>query len=443
MRAPTPHDPLGLSRRWPIRASVGLVAAAAVVLAAVWSGRRYVKDPDIKLGAAPLVGEWLWRPTWLLGPAAVVAVVVVLFGPRCVARMSPGWAITVAGAASAAFAMALASADGASQVLTPVVHPTEYWANLDALPPAGEMIRRFSDVRFLLDYSVHVKGHPPGFVLLLKGLAALGLGEPWVTAAVSVAGTALMTVGVLLTVRVMAGDDAMRRVAPFLVVIPFAVWTGVSADAFFAGVAAMATAAGAHAIVASTPRRRILLGLACGLLLGWSFILGYGAATFLAVPALVLVGLGGRAVTPRVQAATGALIGFAAVLGGFALLGFWWWDGLSTTRTLYWWGTAQFRPWRYFLLANVAATLIAVGPAVVAGVATMRRSVRWWLVAGALVAITASNLSQYSKGEVERIWLIFFPWLVPAVAQLPRPRLWLAVQAGCTLVLQAWLVSKW
>ncbi len=59
------------------------------------------------------------------------------------------------------------------------------------------------------------------------------------------------------------------------------------------------------------------------------------------------------------------------------------------------------------------------------------------------MAIVASNVSQYSKGEVERIWLIFFPWLVPAAAVLTRRRGWLVCQAAGALVLQAWLVSKW
>ncbi len=329
------------TRSWPV--AIALVSAVSLVAAAVWSGRRYIDDPDIKLGAAPLVGEWVWRPTWLLAPAAVIALLTVVFGPALADRLSPGRLVVFSGVASAAFAVGLAAADGASQFLAPVVHRTEYWANVARLPPAGEMIRRYSDIEFLLDYSVHAKGHPPGFLLQLKGLDAIGLGAPWATAAVSVIGTALMTVGVLLTVRVVAGDAAARRTAPFLVVAPYAVWTAVSADAWFSGVAAMATAAGAHALVAESLARRIGLAWCAVCSSDGRCCSGTGAAPFLAVPAAVLVAVGGRDWRRRVQAALSALAGTAVVIGGFAALGFWWWNGLETTRTFYWWGTAQFR----------------------------------------------------------------------------------------------------
>jgi methylthioxylose transferase len=425
--------------------AVPVLAGSGVVLAAVWSGRRYVKDPDIKLGAAPLVGSWEWRPTALILPAVVLALLTVAFGESTMRRLRAGWAITVAAAVTAGFSVLLAAADGASAMLEPVVDRTEYWANLPTLPPAGEMVRRHSDISFLLNYSVHVKGHPPGFLLVLKALAAIGLGAPWAVAAVQVIGTALMTVGVLLTTRIVAGREAMTRTAPFLAVIPFALWTAMSADGYFAGTAAIAVGVGAHALVAPSRRRRVCLAVLCGLLLGWSFILGYGAATFLAVPAAVLIGTPGPAVRERVEAGVGAFLGFVAVIGGFALAGYWWWDGLNATRNLYWWGTAQFRPWRYFLLSNLAVICIAVGPAVIAGLGSMPRirDRRWWLLGGAVVALTVTNLSQYSKGETERIWLLFFPWLVPAVAHLSRRRAWLVLQATSAIVLQVWLVSKW
>jgi hypothetical protein len=71
------------------------------------------------------------------------------------------------------------------------------------------------------------------------------------------------------------------------------------------------------------------------------------------------------------------------------------------------------------------------------------------LVVGALLAMTVSNLSQLTKGEVERIWLLFYPWLVSCGGVVvAQDRRWrgaavVAVQAACALVLQAALVSKW
>jgi hypothetical protein len=61
----------------------------------------------------------------------------------------------------------------------------------------------------------------------------------------------------------------------------------------------------------------------------------------------------------------------------------------------------------------------------------------------------ASHLSQYTRGEVERIWLLFFPWIVVAggaligVSARLRSATWVAAQAAAAVVLQAALVSKW
>ena len=72
----------------------------------------------------------------------------------------------------------------------------------------------------------------------------------------------------------------------------------------------------------------------------------------------------------------------------------------------------------------------------------------WVLVGSALICIAVADLSQHSKGEVERIWVLFFPWVVPATVVLGRRSAraqngWLVAHAATALVLQAWLVSKW
>ena len=97
--------------------------------------------------------------------------------------------------------------------------------------------------------------------------------------------------------------------------------------------------------------------------------------------------------------------------------------------------------------------LIAVGPAALAGIIRLRQRGLWLLVAGALVAVVASTASQYSKGEVERIWLLFFPWIMLAAAPLADPsatthgtlrlRTWLTTQATIAILLQASLITKW
>jgi hypothetical protein len=104
---------------------------------------------------------------------------------------------------SGAFALLLALTDGADGVLHGAVHPSEYLANLTTAPPAGEFVRTF--VERIDEYSVHVRGHPPGFVLVLKALDSVGLGDGWPTALLSVAATMALTAGRML--RTDATDD--------------------------------------------------------------------------------------------------------------------------------------------------------------------------------------------------------------------------------------------
>ncbi|CAM5268894.1 hypothetical protein STENM223S_01006 [Streptomyces tendae] len=46
-----------------------------------------------------------------------------------------------------------------------------------------------------------------------------------------------------------------------------------------------------------------------------------------------------------------------------------------------------------------------------------------FLVAAALLALLAADLSGMSKAETERIWLPFALWILPSCAFLPAPRL--------------------
>jgi methylthioxylose transferase len=426
--------------------SAALVVAAIVVAISVVWGWRVQADDRVKLGAAPVVGEWRVRFGWSLVLALLFGVAVVWRGAAVAARLRFGPMTVVAGIASSCFTLMLAASDGLGHVLDPVVHPTEYWANLATLPPAHEMLQKYGSTDFLLDYSVHAKGHPPGFFLLLKALDAVGLGRPWVTGALSYLGAAVVVVAVLFTVRLVASENAARTVAPFLVVAPYSVWIGTSADAFYSAATACGTLALVAGLKGGTNAHRRRLVAVGGVVLAGSLFLTYGAAMFLLLPATIAVGL----VWSRRKAerfgfgwAIPGVAGALVVVLAFRLGGFWWFDGAHATQKLYWWGTAQFRPARYFAVANIGATAIAIGPAVVFGIGRLRDRRVWLVVAGAMACIVAANVSQYSKAEVERIWLLFFPWLVPAVAGLRRVRPWLALQATLALGLQLTLVSKW
>jgi hypothetical protein len=67
-------------------------------------------------------------------------------------------------------------------------------------------------------------------------------------------------------------------------------------------------------------------------------------------------------------------------------------------------------------------------------------------VGGALTAIAIAALSGMSKGEVERIWLPFTVWVLPAGAAFTTRRLagrWLALQVAFTIGLQTLVRSPW
>ena len=459
----------GHSRRRRVLDGVALLSVAVTLFASfVWGSHLQRKERRIKIGAAPFSGEWDFRLSWRIIPAVAIGLLLVTVLPCVLARFRFPAAAWMAGAALALYALALAAADGANAVLAPVVDPTEYWGNLANLPSASTTLRSFASYDFLVQRSVHLKGHPPGFIMLLKGLAAIGLGRPWVTGALSFIGALTVVPAVALTVRAVVGELTARRALPYLACAPFAVWLGTSADAFFSAVCAWGIAAVALAVGSATSRHgRVSLGLAGGTLLAAGLFLSYGVVPLLALPAILVLHGFRRQRMATFEVIAAATIGALGVTALFAAKGFWWLDGLNLTREFYWNGSAYFRTWTYFLVGNLGALLIAVGPAVAYGIWRLRNRAAWLVVGGALLGVAAAEVSQYSKGEVERIWLLFMPWLLVATAVLRRStpaangphlttgsnvglkceqnseRRWLAVQVAIGLSLQIALKSKW
>jgi hypothetical protein len=137
--------------------------------------------------------------------------------------------------------------------------------------------------------------------------------------------------------------------------------------------------------------------------------------------------------------------GVGLVVAVFAMLGFWWPEGLRATHAEYLKGIGGLRPYGYFLIANLAAFAIAIGPGAVAGLAHLRDRRLWILVGAAWLGVAAADVSGFSKGEVERIWLIFWPWVALAAAALPvtSRRWWLAGQAAFVIALHILVFTPW
>lgn len=432
--------------------------AATVIALSVRLGRALQEDrPEVFLGAAPLVGQdwrdgWDWRFGWgLVGAAAVAASLAwAVWTDRWSAWSMRAVQLATA-AAAGAFAVLLALTDGRPGLLRGAAHETEYLVNLEIAPGPREFVRNFVDD--IQQYSVHVRGHPPGFLLLLQFIDGIGLTGAWPVVALSLAGTIAVPLGVMSALRLVADDAWARRAAPFLAVSPYALWMMTSADAVFSATGTWAVTTCLYALRASG-RAAALWGAASGLLLGALLFMTYGGATFsiaMMVPAAVAWRHRRGAIAPAVAAVTAAVF---LVTVTFALFGFWWLDGAQETRRQYWAGTAQFRPFGYFMIANLAVAVIAIGPVGFGGLLALGRRVRSApavasVVGGALLALLVSHASQYTRAEVERIWLLFYPFLL-AASGVPgwwaRPRAAAAlivVQAGCSIALQASLVSKW
>jgi hypothetical protein len=175
-------------------------------------------------------------------------------------------------------------------------------------------------------------------------------------------------------------------------------------------------------------------------LLGFGIFLSYGLI-LMAPIALAVVWL-----TRGWRALGWAIGGALVVVGGFALAGFWWLDGYHLVLVRYGQSVATFRPYGYWVWANLACLVLVIGPGAVAGLRrTVRRSRISVVVGAAALAVLVADLSGLSKAEVERIWLPVAVWLVAGVALLPERsrRGWLVSGAVLALLVNHLLLTNW
>ncbi len=103
------------------------------------------------------------------------------------------------------------------------------------------------------------------------------------------------------------------------------------------------------------------------------------------------------------------------------------------------------RPLAFFLVANVAAAALVVGPATVAGLARVRRGPVALLPLTAVIGMLVSGATGLMRGETERIWLPFTVWVLVACAYLPASsrRGWLAASAAVAVLLEVVVRTEW
>jgi methylthioxylose transferase len=402
---------------------------------------------------APIFGWWNAHVGWGTVPAIVIAVAAVLWGDT-VARRLPWRALPwVTWVTACAWAFALAMIDGWQRGFAGRLTSTnEYLRQVPGVSDIPTALHTFS--RRILDFQrdswiTHVSGHPPGALLTFVWLDRIGLGGgAWAGLLCLLVGSSAAA-AVVVAVRALTDESTARLAAPFVVVTPTAIWVAVSADGYFTGVAAWGLALLALA-VRGTARLPVLAGAGAGLLLGWGIFLNYGLG-LIALPAVAVL-IAAKDVRSALRAAVPAVLVVLAVVGVFALVGFWWFDGYTLVQQRYWQGIAKDRPFQYWSWANVASVVCAIGLGSVAGVARVfdvaaikRRSGLHLVVLAALLAILCADVSMLSKAETERIWLPFTTWLVAAAALLPAPsrRWWLALNVIGALLLNHFILTNW
>lgn len=420
--------------------AIGLGAwVALVVVGRVW-GLRVVRDaPEpLYVDAVPFYGVWKLRVSPALIIAAIVAAACVAVLPWAARRL--GWV--------ALCAAVMISAVGLSLALGAVEPPPDTWQNIH-----GDYGRYVPFVEeqglggFLRDYTerqqhypTHLSAHPPGMTVLLWAEDRLGLGGTAGEVGLAMLGVAAAAAAVLVALREVAGEARARAAAAFVVVAPAAVWH-TNADVVFGGIAL----SGLALVVLATGRAgRSSKGwaLAGGALLGAAMLFSHGLA--LMAVAVVPVVVARRRWGVAAWAGAGAL---AALALPFAW-GYSWLAGLLATKDVYDDNLARVRPYGYFVVGNLVAFAVAVGPATAVALARLRHRGTWLLVGGGLAAVALADLSGLSLAETERIWQPFMPLVLVAGGVLAlesgrRGRGWLALQAATTIALVAFLRSPW
>jgi len=402
---------------------------------------------------APIFGWWNAHVGWGTPVAIVLGVAAVAWGPTLAQRL-PWRALTLtAWATSCAWAFSLAMIDGWQRGFAGrLTSENEYLRQVPTVTDIPEALRTFA--RRIPDFQhdswiTHVAGHPPGALLTFVWLDRIGLGGGAWAAALCVLVGSSAAAAIIVALRALNDEATARLAAPFVAVAPTAIWIAVSADGYFAGVAAWGIALLALAATRSVRAPAIAAG-AAGLLLGWAIFLNYGLTLMAILAVAVLVSARQR--RAALTAGAVAVLAAAAVASVFAWAGFWWYDGYTLVQQRYWQGIASARPFQYWSWANLASVVCAIGLGGVAGVsrafdlaAIRRRSGIHLLVLAALIAIVCADLSMLSKAETERIWLPFTVWLTVAPALLPRSshRWWLALNIVGALLLNTFIFTNW
>jgi methylthioxylose transferase len=402
---------------------------------------------------APILGWWNAHVGWGTIAAVIIGIAAILWGPSLAQRL-PWRALTfTAWGTSMAWAFSLAMIDGWHAGFTGrLTARHEYLNQVPTITDIPQAVRTFSSR--ILDFQpnswiTHVAGHPPGALLTFVWLDRIGLGGgAWAAFLCLLVGSSAAT-AIIVAIRALNDEHTARLAAPFVAVAPTVIWIAVSADGYFAGVAAWGIALLALSATRST-RFPVVAAAGAGLLLGWAIFLNYGL-TLMALPAAAVL-IAARNLRNAVTALAAAIPAIVAVVVVFAAAGFWWFDGYTLVQQRYWQGIARDRPFQYWSWGNLASVVCAIGLGSVAGLgrlfnvtAIRQRSGLHLLLLAVLIAIVCADLTMLSKAETERIWLPFSVWLTaaPALLKPSSHRWWLAANIVGALAINHLILTNW
>lgn len=436
------------------------VAAVVVVRLAAIGWRPWVEVNPFYVTLLPRFGWWHVMAAVFVAAGAAGCYVAHKNLPR---RAAPFAAAVLA----VCLALALgAAADGGPRHLRPPLVDA-YLADARKVFAAGGWWSTYDDR--LPTFAPHTRSHPPGIFLYLQLLTAAGLRDARAVGLVNLvvaAGAALPVY--LVARRLWGGVEEATAACWFYFFSPAFLFFGTSLDGpkavvFAAGAAALidffaeptllaavATVAGATACLLTSYQFAFLLPFAAALAVFWGranglrrrHLLWGGVAAALVVAAfLALWAFTGYDARAAFRASYHSAQGVAA--GGENL-----WDLLSAALGKGAPAKEGHRTYGEWVFGNAFAFSWAAGlPAIVLfgrGVWRARRrddagavTTRAFLAAALLF-----NLTGFTLGEVERIWLYLVPWLAAGAAVgltaegIKKPAPWAVVGMGAA---QAWL----
>lgn len=422
--------------RWTGFCGLGLVLT--------WFAVRLHKTRDT--AAAPFIGSYdvtVGAATLLAPLVALTVAIAVAQGAHV--RMPWRTLLLASYVAAACWTLALAWVHGTQGLAEPLQAPDEYLVDVAAV---GNDPAAFMDhfVENAAQFTPATRQHPPLPVLTLWLFDRAGISDPAVLGALlTLLATATVPL-VAVAMRSLAGERAARELMPVLVLAPFALWVAVSMDAVVAAVAAAMITAG---VLASEQQRgwrwRVAWSATCGVLLGAAALFSY-SVVWLGVSVICVYFV-------RRQPLLNIVTGVCALLPLTAaqIAGFGWVDGLSAAQDDLSHRLGPVRPALWWGVLGIVVLLVACGPAVVASARKVRRTPAWPFLVGAAMGVGFEVISGLARGEAERSWLPFFPWLLVAAVAPERaggeptrsPLLLTAVGALAAIVLQAVLRSAW